>query len=72
MQARVEVQFDSEPRTYHQLQSWLGALAQCRDVSSIGARKYFQGARFNLRATAGIRVQKPRRICLGERGLQKP
>ena len=36
---RVAVQVLSEPRTYPQLQSWLGALAQCRGTKLIEARK---------------------------------
>jgi hypothetical protein len=35
----IAVQVLSELRTYHWLQSWLGALAQCRDTKLIGARK---------------------------------
>jgi len=34
----IAVQVLSEPRTYHRLQSWLGALAQCRGTKLIEAR----------------------------------
>jgi hypothetical protein len=36
---RVAVQCLSEPQIYPRLQSWLGALAQCRGTSLIGARR---------------------------------
>ena len=36
---RVAVQVLSEPRAYHRLQSWLGAMAQCRGTMLIEARK---------------------------------
>ena len=35
----IAVQFGTEPRTYHRLQNWLGALAQCRGTKLIEARK---------------------------------
>jgi len=35
----IAVQVLSEQRTYHRLQSWLGALAQCRGTKLIEARK---------------------------------
>jgi len=42
----IAVQVLSEPRTYPRLQSWLGALAQCRGTKLIEAKKLSRYAGF--------------------------
>ena len=63
----IAVQFRSEPRTYHQLQIWSGALAQCRGTMLIEARILSRYIGFKLQAEARVRVQEPLQICLGSR-----
>ena len=67
----IAVQFRSEPRTYHQLQIWSGALAQCRDTMLIEARILSRYIGFKLQAEARVRVQEPLRICLECRSKSK-
>ena len=68
---RVAVQVGSEPRIYHRLQSWLGALAQCRGTDYLGARKLSRYIGTLLQADARVRVQQPLQICLEGRGISK-
>ena len=60
----VAVQVLMEPRTYPRLQSWLGALAQCRGKKLIGAIKLSRYNGIKLRADERIRMQEPLQICL--------
>ena len=60
----VAVQIGSEPRTYHRLQSCMGALAQCRGIKLIEGRKLSRYTGFILRADERVRVQEPLQIYL--------
>ena len=68
----VAVQIGLEPRTYHRVQTWLGALAQCRGTKLIEARKLSRYTEFLLRADASIRVQNLYKFILGAGAKQKP
>ena len=68
---RVAVQVGSEPVNYHGTESLLGALAQCRGTSFIGARNLSR-CRIYIAARCGRPGASFSRICHGSRILQKP
>jgi hypothetical protein len=68
---RVAVQVLSEPRNCHGTECFLGALAQCRGTSLIGARNLSR-YRIYIASRCGRPGASFSRICHGSRVLQKP
>jgi hypothetical protein len=68
---RVAVQVRSEPVNCHGTGCLLGALAQCRGTSLIGARKLSR-YRIKIVGRCGCPGARFGRICHGSRVMQKP
>lgn len=68
----VAVQIGSEPRIYHRLQSWSGALAQCRDTKMIEARNCQGILQFNWKQIRVSGCKSHYKSVMGAGAMQKP